>query len=137
VVHGNACMHPNSSDQLLTRLQCGFGMSCLFVERNGEVIPRPDDFDPDRWLESEAARHHLEHNLLTFGKGTRSCVGQNLAYAEMFITLSTVVRRLGHRLRLHDTTADDMTPEFEYFAGMLKYENGRVLKVKLAPKEEQ
>nr|POE87791.1 palmitoyltransferase akr1 [Quercus suber] len=55
--------------------------------KDGWVIPR-NLFDPNRWLGSE----RLDRYLVTFSKGTRSCVGINLAYAEMYLGIAAVVR---------------------------------------------
>lgn len=41
-----------------------------------------------------------------FSKGTRACIGINLAYCEMFLTLAAVFRRF--HLELFETTTDDV-----------------------------
>ncbi|OCH89927.1 cytochrome P450 [Obba rivulosa] len=54
-----------------------------------EVFPNPDEFLPERWLQSEGstARNQL---LFAFGAGGRMCIGKHLAMAEMKILLQEV-----------------------------------------------
>ncbi|KAJ0423112.1 cytochrome P450 [Aspergillus carlsbadensis] len=47
-------------------------------------------FSPKRWLGPDTK--HLDHYLVTFSKGARSCIGQNLAPAEMTIVLGWLFR---------------------------------------------
>ncbi|KAL6252615.1 hypothetical protein RBB50_000334 [Rhinocladiella similis] len=43
-----------------------------------------DDFKPERWLEaSEERTKAMDRNLLTFGHGSRTCVGKNISLMEM------------------------------------------------------
>jgi len=96
------------------------GMSALFIERREGIFDDPDDFIPERWLDpSEATR--LEPYLLTFGKGSRDCIGRQLAYAELYSVTATIFRRFGEDLELFETTADDMEAAHDYFAGMCKW----------------
>ena len=75
-------------------------MSALLVAHDPEIFPNPLSFIPERWLEADGSigstANKLEHYFLVFGKG--SCVGINLANAELNSVLSTVLRRLGARL---------------------------------------
>ncbi|KAF2842833.1 putative cytochrome P450 [Patellaria atrata CBS 101060] len=96
------------------------GMSALFIEMDPIIFPSPDRFIPERWLEP-GAKARLEPWLLTFGKGTRSCIGTNLAYAEMYTTIATVFRRFPS-MQLFDTTWEDMEPAHDYFAGMVRFD---------------
>ena len=80
------------------------GYSAYLLHTNAEVFPEPHRFNPDRWLDLDAAaRQHLCAHLNNFGRGTRQCAGIRLAYAEMYLTLGYLFRRLGARLQLHDT----------------------------------
>jgi cytochrome P450 len=47
------------------------------------------------------------------------CVGQNLAYAEIYITAVAIFRRFPE-MRLWDTTSKDMEYVHDYFAGMAR-----------------
>lgn len=57
------------------------------------------------------------------------CVAQNMAYAEIYITIATIFRRFPS-LRVWDTSERDMEYVHDYFGGMARHENGG-LKVKL------
>jgi len=60
--------------------------------RDPVLYPEPGRFDPDRWLpERRAALPRWA--FLPFGAGSRQCIGDALARAEMAIALATVLTR--------------------------------------------
>jgi len=92
-------------------------MSSVHVHRNPDLFPDPLSFTPERWLDSEGKRRKdLDKYILSFSKGTRQCLGINLAYAEIFICLAALVLRLGDRMELFETTADDVELHHDVFA---------------------
>jgi cytochrome P450 len=38
-----------------------------------------DSFNPERWLQSDSRNKEMEKYLITFGAGTRTCVGKNIS----------------------------------------------------------
>ena len=66
------------------------------------IFPDPERFDPERWLQEQ----RLDKYLTNFCKGTRGCLGINLAYAELFLAFAGVFRRFD--FELFDTTVDDV-----------------------------
>lgn len=96
-------------------------MSALFIAKSPQLFPDPDTFKPDRWLVSDldAGSERLEQYILAFGKGTRSCVGINLAHAEMYTILATIFRKFPH-IKLHNTMPRDVELIHDYFAGMTR-----------------
>jgi len=50
------------------------------VGRDPSVFPNPEDFDPQRWLNSEG-RIRDDLKAYTFGFGRRVCPGQYMAHA--------------------------------------------------------
>ena len=60
----------------------------LAMHYNSQTFPDPTSFVPERWLGKTA-----RGDLLVFGKGPRMCAGINLAHAELYLTLATIVRR--------------------------------------------
>jgi cytochrome P450 len=105
-------------------------MSNLFISLSPTIFPSPETFIPDRWsTHGSAERHQLEKHLHPFGKGTRMCVAQNLAYAELYDTVAVIFRRFPH-LALWDTAPRDMEYVHDYFGGMARHEN-HGLKVKI------
>jgi len=80
------------------------GYSSYLVHNNPKLFPEPQSFRPERWLDLEpSARQKLRSHLNNFGRGTRQCVGMRLAYAEIYLTLGYLFRRLGYRMQLCDT----------------------------------
>lgn len=66
-------------------------MTALLTHQNERIFPEPQVFKPERWLGTENKR--LERYLIPFNRGTRSCLGINLARAELYLILASVYRR--------------------------------------------
>ncbi len=66
-------------------------MSFMLLHHNEDIYPDSRTFRPERWLENP----RLDKYLYSFGKGTRQCVGINLARAELTLTLSKIFRIYG------------------------------------------
>ncbi|CAG8205943.1 unnamed protein product [Penicillium nalgiovense] len=77
-----------------------------FVLTDPEIFPDPHTFDPDRWLRAAAKGEHLDRYMVNFSKGSRICVGMNLAYAELFLVLAAFVRRFD--MELFETSEKDI-----------------------------
>lgn len=84
-------------------------MTSLLQHRDPSKFVNPEKFDPDRWLNNKA----LEKYLVPFSKGTRQCLGINLATAEIYLTLAAVFRRFD--MRLYETTARDAEIAHDFF----------------------
>ncbi|KUL84958.1 hypothetical protein ZTR_07909 [Talaromyces verruculosus] len=68
------------------------GMSAWSVHYSEDIWgPDAREFRPERWLVEDSKR--LERYLVTFSKGARICLGINLAYAEIRLTLAQLFRR--------------------------------------------
>jgi len=89
------------------------GMSSWMMHRNETIFPRPTVFDPERWVDSTAARK-LDKYLVTFSKGNRQCVGMPLAYCEIYVTLGTLFRKFSD-LDVEEITAEELEYD-DYFA---------------------
>lgn len=63
-------------------------MTSILLHDNQDLFPEPKVFRPERWLQPGAQR--LEKYLVNFSKGSRACLGQNLARAEIPLTLAAV-----------------------------------------------
>ena len=68
-------------------------MSIPTVHLDERVFPDAKSFHPERWVDDKAG--HLEKYLVVFCRGPRICLGLNLAWAEMYVCLSTIFRRFG------------------------------------------
>lgn len=70
------------------------------ISHDEHIFPDSFIFKPSRWLNQPVAPDgkQLSRYLVAFGRGTRSCVGMQLAYAELYIGLSTMFRRFDFEL---------------------------------------
>ena len=66
-------------------------MTSLLMHENEDIFPDPRVFWPERWLGSDQQR--LQRYLTPFTRGSRACLGINLAWAEMYLILASVFRR--------------------------------------------
>ncbi|KAJ5691755.1 hypothetical protein N7462_001178 [Penicillium macrosclerotiorum] len=71
------------------------------------------EFQPERWMGDPVAPDgkKLVRYLVSFGKGTRSCLGINLAYAEMYIAMANIYRNFEFELFQTDRTDVDCFKE--------------------------
>lgn len=66
------------------------GMSAVHVHDNEDIFPEPYAFRPERWMGEKAPLKYL----VAFGRGSRNCVGMELAKAQILTVLAAVIRRL-------------------------------------------
>ncbi|KAL4876881.1 cytochrome P450 [Aspergillus karnatakaensis] len=78
---------------------------CLIL-MDPEIFPNPHEFDPERWQRAAAKGQRLEKYLVNFSKGTRMCVGLNLAWAELFLVIATLVRRF--EIEIYETPEENI-----------------------------
>ena len=71
-----------------------------------EIFPHPNAFKPDRWLDAAAQGERLDRYLVTFSKGTRSCLGINIAYSELYLGVAALVSRFDMKLYDFDRRRD-------------------------------
>jgi cytochrome P450 len=81
------------------------------MHHNEVLYPSSFSFIPERWLNDPRAPapHYsgpLKHYMVSFGKGTRRCLGENLARAEITMALASLFRRFDWDL--FETTAEDV-----------------------------
>ena len=74
----------------------------------------PEMFNPDRFI-NEEGKFSKPNYFVPFGHGKRSCVGEPLAKAELFIFFVVMVRRV----RFETIRDEDPDPE-RYNAGFTK-----------------
>ncbi|KAL2818535.1 cytochrome P450 [Aspergillus granulosus] len=87
-------------------------ISQYFMHMNPDVFPEPSKFDPERWIKAAANGDNLGKYLVPFHRGTRNCIGLNLAYAELYLGVATIARRFD--LEVTDTTIDNVTLARDY-----------------------
>lgn len=84
----------------------------MFLHDNEEVFPDPKRFRPERWL-NVGQRERMDKYLVNFSRGTRGCLGQHLATAEIYMTLAAIFRNFD--LELYQTTLEDIEIKHDYF----------------------
>jgi len=82
-----------------------FSQSQYAYHTNGKNFPDPFSFKPERFLGPDASKAYK--NFAPFGRGSRACVGLNLAYSEMYLTVAALIA--GVKMELVETTERDAT----------------------------
>ncbi|KAF2730915.1 benzoate 4-monooxygenase cytochrome P450 [Polyplosphaeria fusca] len=67
------------------------GASLYLSQHDPAYYPDPYVFRPERWLEAAARGEKLP--LFIFGHGARSCLGLNLAWAELYLATAALFRK--------------------------------------------
>lgn len=67
------------------------GMTSTLMHQDESIFPNPRSFIPERWIENP----RLDRYMVSFSKGSRMCVGINLAYAEIYLGLAALFRQFG------------------------------------------
>ncbi|KAL0573599.1 hypothetical protein V5O48_008358 [Marasmius crinis-equi] len=67
--------------------------SCAFLHQNPQAFENPTEFRPERWLQPDA-RDLESRYLVAFSRGIRMCLGLNLAWAELYLVLGNMFRKL-------------------------------------------
>ncbi|KIY72729.1 cytochrome P450 [Cylindrobasidium torrendii FP15055 ss-10] len=81
------------------------------VHYDPDIFESPKEFRPERWLSADGA--HLENFLVPFGRGSRQCLGMNLAWAELYLIFGNILRKLD--FEMHNTGAEDFARLKDYF----------------------
>ena len=93
-------------------------MSAHSILRDPSIFPDPGKFDPSRWIGAANHGERLEHFLVPFSKGSRACLGLNLAYAELYLTIAAVVRRFEFELLADTDQERDVDIVRDCFVGL-------------------
>lgn len=80
-----------SGKEYLIPPQTPVGMTSVLIHHDESIFRDARSFIPERWIENP----RLSRFLVAFSKGSRQCVGINLAYAEIYLCLAAIFRRFG------------------------------------------
>ncbi|EXU96501.1 cytochrome P450 [Metarhizium robertsii] len=80
--------------------------SSYILHRDASIFPDPERFDPERWVKAAQNGDNLKKYLTSFTRGSRACIGINLAYMELFLTVAHLLRRFD--MELYDTEEEDV-----------------------------
>ncbi|KIW19962.1 hypothetical protein PV08_00537 [Exophiala spinifera] len=90
-------------------------MSVVAVHMDSRIFKDPYTFDPSRFLGEQAKISNAYY--MPFHRGSRNCLGMNLAYAEIYLGTAAMVRRFN--LELYDTVRErDVDTVRDCFVGM-------------------
>lgn len=83
-------------------------MGIYDVSHDEATFPDSFAYKPERWLDNPRAPdgRQLSRYLVTFGRGTRACVGLQLAWAELYVGLASLFRRF--ELEIYETDKSDV-----------------------------
>jgi cytochrome P450 len=56
---------------------------CYTTQRDPTAFPHADKFNPERWLTDDPMSQEARDLFMPFSKGTRACLGRNLAFMEL------------------------------------------------------
>ncbi|GKZ16483.1 hypothetical protein AbraIFM66951_000289 [Aspergillus brasiliensis] len=70
----------------------------VFILMDPNISSNPHEFDPGRWIRAAEKGERLDRYLVNFSKGARICLGMQLAYAELFIVIATLMRSFNMEL---------------------------------------
>ncbi|MCJ1333200.1 hypothetical protein MMC10_009894 [Thelotrema lepadinum] len=68
------------------------GMTLRQILLDETIFPEPLVFRPDRWLKSNPDLELISRYYLPFSRGSRMCMGVNLAYCELYLLLARLFR---------------------------------------------
>ncbi|EER36922.1 cytochrome P450 [Histoplasma capsulatum H143] len=107
------------------------GMTSVLMHHNETIFPDSCKFAPERWLDLQE-RNRLERYLVSFGKGSRRCVGQPLAQTTLLIAIATIFRKF--ELQLWGTLKNDIEISHDLFVPRPKNTKSIGLQVRVLKK---
>jgi cytochrome P450 len=92
------------------------------------IFPDHESFVPERWLNNPLTTtgEPLERFMVSFGRGTRNCLGMNLAWTELYLTLGMLFRR--YRFELIEPDVRDVRIGHDFFIPVA-WEGGKGVRV--------
>ena len=116
-------------------------MTSTLIHHEESIYPDSKSFIPERWIENP----RLDRYLVSFSKGSRQCIGINLAYAELYQCLAAIFRRFGSGgengvrdgedegvLELFETSLKDVELAADGFAPLVA-EGSQGIRIKVKP----
>lgn len=78
------------------------------------IFPEPTRFNPDRWLVKPSELKRLDKYFSPFGRGSRSCIGKELAIMILYLMTANFFHKFD--AELFQTTLRDIEMEHDFFA---------------------
>ncbi|KAI9147157.1 Fusicoccadiene C-8 hydroxylase [Paramyrothecium foliicola] len=92
------------------------GMAAYFMHTDPHVYESPFEFKPERWIGD--INPAMKRNLVPFSRGSRSCLGEHLALAEINLVLAMIFNPNGPKLALFNTTIADVEKVQDIFIAL-------------------
>ncbi|KAH7065703.1 cytochrome P450, partial [Paraphoma chrysanthemicola] len=85
------------------------------VSHDEAIFPDSHQFIPERWLNNPVTSDGipLDRFMVSFGRGTRACLGVNLAWTELYLTLGMLFRR--YKFDIHEPDVTDVQLGHDFF----------------------
>ncbi|CAG9960707.1 unnamed protein product [Clonostachys byssicola] len=94
------------------------GMSAFIIHMDETIFPNAATFKPERWLdEMGKVNRGLERYLLSFSRGSRNCIGMQLAYCELYVCIAALQLRVLPKMRLYETNDLDVQYDHDELVG--------------------
>ncbi|KAK0763227.1 LOW QUALITY PROTEIN: hypothetical protein N5P37_004213, partial [Trichoderma harzianum] len=103
------------------------GMTSVIMHHDEDIFPDSHSFIPERWLVKGKQRRDMERLLFVFGKGSRQCLGMNLAYCELYLALTALIFRVYPQMQLYETTVEDVTYDHDLLVPVAKGNGVKVI----------
>ncbi|CCC05821.1 unnamed protein product [Sordaria macrospora k-hell] len=97
------------------------GMNAYLMHSNPEVYQDPDQFAPERWLAEDTKT--MQRSYVTFTKGSRSCLGQDLSMAEISLVPAVLFRPDGPGMELFETDESDVKHVHNFVVPLPKFDS--------------
>lgn len=90
-------------------------MSIPDVSHDESIFPDSHTYIPERWLNDPKTADGvpLDRFMVSFGRGTRACLGVNLAWTELYLTLGMMFRR--YKFALHEPDVREVRMAHDFF----------------------
>jgi cytochrome P450 len=67
------------------------GVCTYAIHHNKKYFSEPFEYRPERWLDDDEQLEDAQKAFSPFSLGPRGCIGKNMAYMEMMITMARVL----------------------------------------------
>ncbi|KAK5633633.1 hypothetical protein RRF57_009347 [Xylaria bambusicola] len=103
----------------LIKLVSRYQWECLHIMHSDPITyPSPDKFLPERWIgDIDPAMHR---SYVPFCRGSRNCLGMNLAMAEMSLALVVLFRPNGPKMELFEIDESDVKQAHDFLIPLPK-----------------
>ena len=99
-------------------LQTAVSVQSRNVQRDPEVFPDPHDLIPERWIDTNGGTKEMKDSFIIFSKGSRSCLGQYVAFMELKLVIASLVN--GWSVKLGEKTTKEVMKQTDFFLAFPK-----------------